>query len=998
MKKHITAILLLLACTILSAQENGVKVKVTDEEGMPVAGAVISVKGNPAPVLTDKKGEATVYAMIGDNLTVTLFNRYYSETTVDSENMDIQFSRNDLLLDIGYDRKVSKKYSSMSIDGAGSSDIEVARDRSVLNSVNGLIPGLYVSPAYNVPWFPTPNVYVRGKGSYNGNGVKYFIDGIERDPSLVNSEEVESVTVLKDAAALAIYGVRGADGIVLITTKRGSDGAMRIKTDYNFAVATPYDMPRMASAADYAAAVNEALANDGLAPRYSMNDINALRNGTSKYIPDVDWQKEMLRSTAFTHDFNISLDGAEKRMRYYVYGNFNSYRGLLNNTESNEGYSTQLQMSNLRLRTNLEADVTKTTKLRLNMMGDLNQYQEPASGYYLSGIYDTPAAAFPAKAEDGTWIRSTMFANPLATLTASGYNVYLQRSLYADISIDQDMSAITEGLSLQIKANYDNSANIKDSHTRSYAYYNLNYQYDAAGNVTGTTLDKYGNETGLSFGSSLQSGSYVYTRFSASAKLTYDRSFGDHGVRADAIWSLTRKKTRGQNNIFPYMDYILRVGYDYRKKYIIDLVADYAGSAYLMEGDKYRLYPALSAAWIISSEDWMKGADAVDYLKLRASYGISGYDGRIGYGLDKASAGSGYQFVTMVGSSQGGLALNSYASTYIEPETDYKADVALEMTLFKNLDIQIEGFYNNRKNIKVSSSGVYSSLLGLTAPSIFTGETVNYGAELVIDWSRNIGDFYYHVGGTASYTMNKILEMGEEFHPYDYMYRTGNSIGTLVLYEDNGLYQKSDFDSEGNLLPGNPVSTLISTLRPGDVKYVDKNGDGKIDPYDKSYMPEYNSDPYLTYGINFGFRYRNFGMEAMFTGIEGRTVQLTISSVYWPLYGNNRNISEFYLADHWSESNPGGRYPRLTTLTNGNNFQGGSTIWLESGDFFKLKYLYLYYSLKNKKEKGVLDEVRIFVRGYNLFSFDSIKIFDPESITSGYPTTRALQAGVKFTF
>ena len=481
MKKHITAILLLLACTILSAQENGVKVKVTDDEGMPVAGAVISVKGNPAPVLTDKKGEATVYAMIGDNLTVTLFNRYYSETTVDSENMYIQFSRNDLLLDIGYDRKVSKKYSSMSIDGAGSSDIEVARDRSVLNSVNGLIPGLYVSPAYNVPWFPTPNVYVRGKGSYNGNGVKYFIDGIERDPSLVNSEEVESVTVLKDAAALAIYGVRGADGIVLITTKRGSDGAMRIKTDYNFAVATPYDMPRMASAADYAAAVNEALANDGLAPRYSMNDINALRNGTSKYIPDVDWQKEMLRSTAFTHDFNISLDGAEKRMRYYVYGNFNSYRGLLNNTESNEGYSTQLQMSNLRLRTNLEADVTKTTKLRLNMMGDLNQYQEPASGYYLSGIYDTPAAAFPAKAEDGTWIRSTMFANPLATLTASGYNVYLQRSLYADISIDQDMSAITEGLSLQIKANYDNSANIKDSHTRSYAYYNLNYQYDAAG-------------------------------------------------------------------------------------------------------------------------------------------------------------------------------------------------------------------------------------------------------------------------------------------------------------------------------------------------------------------------------------------------------------------------------------------------------------------------------------------------------------------------------------
>ena len=218
-----------------------------------------------------------------------------------------------------------------------------------------------------------------------------------------------------------------------------------------------------------------------------------------------------------------------------------------------------------------------------------------------------------------------------------------------------------------------------------------------------------------------------------------------------------------------------------------------------------------------------------------------------------------------------------------------------------------------------------------------------------------------------------------------------NKNGRDFGYETDGLFQSYD-EINNSALP------VGASVQPGDVKYVDKNGDGKIDPYDKSYMPEYNYDPYLTYGINFGFRYRNFGMEAMFTGIEGRTVQLTISSVYWPLYGNNRNISEFYLADHWSESNPGGRYPRLTTLTNGNNFQGGSTIWLESGDFFKLKYLYLYYSLKNKKEKGVLDEVRIFVRGYNLFSFDSIKIFDPESITSGYPTTRALQAGVKFTF
>ena len=441
-------------------------------------------------------------------------------------------------------------------------------------------------------------------------------------------------------------------------------------------------------------------------------------------------------------------------------------------------------------------------------------------------------------------------------------------------------------------------------------------------------------------------------------------------------------------------------GYDYDHRYLVDVVATCSGSAFLEKGKKYRFYPAVSAAWIISNESFLKDASGLDLLKLRASYGITGYDARLGYGLDTPNNGSGSGFVAMVGSSESGMMQGSYPSYGALPETDFKANVGIDLRAFGGLEVSIDAFRNHRKHLKVSSSGVYSSLLGLGSPYIFNGETLNWGGELSASWSQTVGDFSWHIGGCISYTKDKILEMGEEYHPYSYMYRTGHSITALTLYTSDGLYSTSDFDSKGNLLSKYPHSTLDGKgVKPGDIRYKDISGDGVIDVNDKQYMDQYHTLPSAVYGIQLGFKWKGLGFEATFDGRINQYAMLTTGSIYWPLYNDDKNISMHYYNNRWTPENQNARYPRLTTLSNGNNFQGGSDFWVEKSDWFKLRSVYVYYGFQSEAlMRAKFREISIFFRGLNLFSVDRIKIFDPESISLGYPSVRSFSFGLKFTF
>ena len=749
----------------------------------------------------------------------------------------------------------------------------------------------------------------------------------------------------------------------------------------------------MADAVSYANAVNEALGYDGLAPRYTQADIQALQNGTSP-LAIVDWKNQILRKTAFNHDLNLSFDGANERMRYYVFANYTSNRGFFNNTDLNDGYSTQVEMYALKLRTNLEANISPTTMARMNLMGRLMQYQQPTGGTSLANVYNTPVIAAPIYDRNGVWAKNQMFTNPLAVQAANGYGQVLQRTLFADLTIEQDLSMITPGLSAQVRVTYDNSADIADFRTKSYAYSIATPVRDAAGNISDLSYSRYGNDTEMSFASGLQAQvmrTYIW------GKVNYERDFGKHHLDVAGIYSQGRRKYLGANGTNAFRDYMAHLSYNYDNRYLADVVCSYSGSLKMPVGDKYRVYPAVSVAWIASNEEFMHRFSVLDYLKLRASFGVTGNDSRLFYDMDKQFNGPGQEYIFVGTTSTGGLAQGGFPSKGIEPEKEYKANFGVEVGIWKGLSMQVDAFYNRRKNIRQYAGGVYSSVVGRDVGSLFTGEVKNYGGEITLGWQQQLDKFSYFIKGNFSYAKNEIVNINEEYHPYKYMYATGNSIGQLYGLMAEGLYQKEDFDAQGNLLPGLPVSTYESELRPGDVKYKDLNGDGKIDDYDHCHQ-QYSTLPEIYYGFSLGADYRNWGIKAHFQGVAHRSVSTMLASIYHPLYGNDKNVSEHYLENRWTDATPDARYPRLTTLSNNHNFQT-SSLWMEKGDYLKLRVLELSYKLPARfAEKMRMSDCRLFLKGMNLFSIDHVGIMDPEQMDMEYPSSRSYLIGINVLF
>lgn len=891
-----------------------------------------------------------------------------------------------------------------SLAGAGAQDfnsvsgeeLEVAHTYNPGNSLYGLIPGLSVMQSGSAPWDNAPAMTVRGYGSFNGNNVLVVIDGVPgRDLSLLNVGEIESIKVLKDAASLALYGNRGADGAIVITTRKGIEDGLKIAVDYGYSLETPFRIPEMAGNHAYASALNEALVNDGYSPRYSSSDLAAMQNGTmTDVFPNVNWQDQVLRKAAHRHDVNFTAKGGEKYLRYFVHACYTGYFGLFNNTGLNSQYSSQMEMHNLKIRSNIEADITSSTLLKVNVMGKLTQNQYPYYGYYLNSMYSTPALAFPVQAPDGVWYASSMFANPLADATAQGNNINFNRYLYADVALVQDLAFITPGLDITLQASYDNGAEVIDTRYKQYMVYRVDYQRDPVTDaITGTTASPWGEDTNLSFNGGWLGTQFM--RFNVNAGLNWKKTLDAHKVDASFLYNLSRTKNKGANNTFLFMDFVLWGDYSYAGRYFASVTANCSGSAKLEPGRKFRLYPAVSLGWLISEEDFLKGSNVLSHLKLRGSYGIVGYDGRLTYDMDKQFNTYGGSYIFQNKEYLSGLMQGALPSTGIEPETDYKADLGLELGFFGNrLMLQAEGFYNNRRNIACAGNGTISEVLGIGVPVIFTGETVNYGTEIAASWRHEVGDFSYEVGGNFSFSRNRIIEAAEGHVPYEWQRKAGTQIGEMYGYFPVGYYQESDFNADGTLKEGLPSSALISTLRPGDVKYKDLNEDGIIDGNDAGYHGV-SSVPSMYYGFNLGMEYKGFGFSAQFQGASGFMVATNLASVYQPLYNNDKNISLHYLSDYWSASSPQGRYPRLTTESNAHNF-AESPVWWEKGDYLKLRNLYVWYDFGKMIRR--IDSFRLFFRGQNLFSADHVGILDPEHVSLAYPTTRSCQIGVRLAF
>lgn len=946
--------------------------QVIDENGNPVVGAMVRLYNNPSESdITDREGWFTINAPEGGTLEINYGDFRVKKVDLKNENHIFQLTAKDNFIDMGNGVTTASR-QTQSIATIGSEVLERNASPRIGDALYGLLPGLSVMQ--NVDWDGIPSLTVRG-----GNPL-IVVDGVPRAMETLNVSEIESVTILKDAAATALWGARGANGVLLVTTKRGIFNTKKIDVNYKFGMGVPINQPQMADAYTYAKARNEALFYDGKDLEFT--DLESIRNGTAGY-SNVNWNSEALRNYTTNHQLDFTFRGGGKRLRYFAILGYKNDVGIFNPTytDMSERYQSQLKRFQLNARINLDVELAKYTRLNFSILGQL--YQTNAPGTSLSTIfndlYSASALAFPVRTSQGVWGANTiMQRNPIAQICDVGYQKYDRQLLQSNLRMAQDLSMITPGLSAEVMVTYDMSATYRNIGTKQYSY--------QIGDVV------YGGNEALSITNDGLNASLK--RAYAEAKLGYKRDFGKHDLNTALLYRYEYTSSMGRNNTQKRQYLLGQVGYAYDNRYLFDVVVNYYGTSYLQSGGYYRTYPAMAASWVVSNEKFFS-KDVVNLLKVRASYGVSGYDA-IGYDLDKQYwiSKNSYSFGDANASGGTGYGEGPLPVEKLELQKATKTNIGIDVELFNRLALSAEVFTEKRRNIMVDGSKIIPAHIGITVPKMPVGANNYKGGEFSLSWNDKIGDFSYYAGGNISYVRSTVIENGEGYVPYANLSGKGLPVGQLFGLEAIGYFRdQADID---NSLPQN-----FSEVRPGDIKYRDVNNDGMIDDNDRVAIGYNSSIPEIYYGFNLGFKYKNFGIDLLFQGAAHYSKILNTANVYWPLR-NNTNISMWYLDDNvrWTEETRDiANLPRLTTLNNDNNFRT-STQWLADASFLKLRNLNIYYNLPQRWTRGAakIEQVQLFVRGNNLFSLDKIKYLNCEDLTTAYPDLMNFYVGANIKF
>ena len=890
-------------------------------------------------------------------------------------------------LSIGYQMNTNARTSSYSIAGVNAGAFEKASYIDITKALYGKIAGL--------------NVY-QGAGSsadnlsglqFHGNAPLVLIDGYPRDIQDITSLEIESVQLLKDAAATALYGMRGANGVLIITTKRGHNDKLNIKAQYNFGVNTQFRAPEFADAYTYANALNQALTGDGLAPKYNAAELDAFRTGLYPYeYPNVNWWDKTLNNCGFTHNLKLSFNGGNEKFRYFTVVDYYRDRSMLKENQDDNRYSTKPTDTRLTLRTNLDVNLTETTYLKAGILGKLQELNGTVFGRneVFKYIYNTPAAAFPVRYANGIYGGSSVYGdkNPVALLKDKGHMRNMYGTLLADMSINQKLDAITEGLEAEVSVSFDNIGGMQETSSKEYRYMNAYPTIGADGTLI-TTPVIYGKDS-KELGHS-QPFESLLMRSDFQAKLAYNRLFGKHQVNGALIYDMQSSIRDKRNNTRKNLSLIANASYTYDNKYVINAVMNRSGSAYLPDGDKFRNYPAVSVAWVASNEEFIKKLGVVDFLKFRASYGLSGWDGNLTHELWRHfyGGGDGYIFGSNASGAGGGVE-GALPVIGLTTEKSEKATFGFDFATLKNrLNVSFDAFYEERSDRLVEGSNTTSGIIGIGVGKQNEGVYRYRGFDVALNWNDKIGDVSYNIGGTMSYLNSEVVNENQAFQEYDYLYHMGNRVGQMYGLEAVGFFQSQQE------INNSPVQTF-SKVVPGDVKYKDQNGDNRID--DKDMVKMFGSSlPRFYFGFDLQVAYKGFEIAADFQGMTGITTSLLNSPLYKPMV-NNSNISTTFLDREtaWTpETKSTATMPRLTALDNPNNYRA-SSLWYRDGSFLKLRNLVIAYTFPKAMTRFA--DIKVFVQGNNLFSLDNLGFADPEQLQIAYPSVRSYWAGVKFNF
>ena len=924
----------------------------------------------------------------------------------------------DQLVDIGANRQFSREQSTASVSVITNKDVNKRGARNIGNNILGQGSGLVGLDGAGLFNAQNPTFYIRGVQSSSGSTPLIIIDGVERAMENVVAEDVESVQILKDAAATALYGYKGANGVLLITTKHGKYNSNSIKVSYDHTFSYLTNKPEMVDAATYASAVNEAYRNQGGSAIYSDAVIDAYKNGTNPlYYPNVNWADETFRNVSHNNRYDVELKGGTSNFRYYTNVQLLTNKGFIKNFQ-NDGYSTQNKYTRGTLRSNMDIDLGPKTKLHTHLYGLLTEQSQPGSQADLWGmIYKVPANAFPVKLNDAVWGGNTVYTtnNPVAQSQAAAYYKNHQRALYADLQLDQDLSSITEGLSAQTQIGYDTWSNVYEDHSKTYrySYYEVANNGDVVANGNASMSAIQGSDSNMGTGSG--NNSWI-RRCIWNASINYDRTFAEkHNVYGQLKYDYEYNDKTGTNTTVYRHNVSLFAHYGFDSRYLLDVALVESGSSRLAPGSKWAFSPNVSAAWNISNEAFMKNVKWIDFLKLRASWGNQSLDVLPGdnvwtyydqfYLMDAAT----YPFdATYTGTQWGNTYLGTARTQSLGHEQSSKFNVGFDATLFGGLNISADYYYQHRYNIWYSTAGSYSSVFGLTAPYENVGVINQKGFEVSADYSKKFNnDFTINLG--ASMTLNKTIveEQAETPQLFANTSSTGKRYGQAFGYVANGFFQKSDdLDGDGTISAaemqqkGYPVQNF-TTVHPGDVKYMDLTDDDKIDSNDRQAIGYSTTAPDLYYNFHLGAEYKGLGIDAMFQGVGKWTGFKTTNGLYRSAVATN-TLSQYLYENSWSAergNTENAQFPRLSTTSNANN-DVNSTLNMFDRSYLKLRYVEMYYYLPQTMLQKVdfISNVKVYVRGTDLFTADHLDKADAAVYSATQPLTRSIQVGAAVTF
>ncbi len=961
--------------------------KLLDTKGNPISGAKIALVSQPTAFsITDSEGVYTLSAEEGDTVLVTTPS-LFSKNVVLNQNQIIVLGKeaSPVIYGNGIVRSNDKSTASSSTVFADRLDKSAAQ-LNASNALFGELLGLIVLENSGVNDSKRATLNMRGIGS-----PMVLVDGFERDINDLTVEEIESVTLLKDAASLAIYGMRGSNGVILVTTKRGIYDSVEIDVSYDRSFNFAEPVVPMVDAYNYALGLNEALANDGLSPQYNDYQIDAFRMGNQPLVyPNVNWGNETLRNTGNSNSLNMQVRGGGRIVRYYTSVGYDTDKGFVGVEAPEPSIPNQFQYSNLNVRTNLDISITNSTLLSINLLGKLKEKSSPILGStsLMNTIYNTPAAAFPVKTEGDEWGASTTWkTNPVADLANAGFYKYFTRTLLTDFTLNQNLDIITKGLKARVSFAYDSDAVFYERKKRGYRTETITTNFDENGDPMDVEYNLIGeNEGSYSYSHWL---STMYQKTTLQGLIDYNTTIGLSKVSGGYIYELSSIVNKGIQKTYNRLNNSLFMSYAYDAKYLVDASFTLASSNVLNPDRKWGYFPAVSAAWVISNEDAIKQSEVVNYLKLRSSLGILGSD-NMGFDMYKQeyTPGNYVNFGNFVGTPT--LQMGSLPVSNLTYAKTRNFNIALEGTLYDGLDFEVELYHNKVYDILTGIGNVNSSTLGVSPGYANNGERSYKGIELGLGYHKNYGDFKYAVNGKFTFNRSKIINMNERFWKNDFNKATNLPVGQIFGYEAVGFFQDQvDIDN-------NPLHTF-SEVQVGDIKYKDQDYNGIIDQYDRvaigsnSYMPE------LYFSLDVNLEYRNMGMNFLLQGVGNYSTILKTGSIYRPLVGN-KNISQHYYDNRWTATNQDALYPRLTTESNVNNEQN-STIWLQDRSYLKLRSVEVFYMLPEQLVNKVkIDKAKIFVRGYNLFSLDKMDVSDPESTGISYPLYRTINLGLKVNF